>query len=104
MRHSLCAQDDNEAAFLSVTRTSCAPHDSVRRYERATMTISGKTTLAEIKAAARGVTGGAGFILRDRTVQSVQQSVRVEGHHVTVEQVRQSAERVLKSYSPGNGW
>ena len=66
------------------------------------MTITGRTTLAEIKSAARGATGGPAFILRDRTVQSVQQSVRVEGYRVTVEQVRQSAERVLRSHSSGS--
>jgi hypothetical protein len=59
------------------------------------VTIDGETTLAEIRAAAYGHTSGPGFIAHDRSVRSIQQSMRAEGCQVTTEQVRAAAMRVL---------
>ncbi len=62
------------------------------------MKIDGKTTLAEIHAAIRDRHGqpcGPEFIIHDRTIRIVPQSMRVEGYLVTTKQIRDSAIRIL---------
>jgi len=57
--------------------------------------VDSSSRLSELRELAREATPGG--VVSARMVRSVQQSMRVEGYPVTEDQVRSSAERVLRA-------
>jgi hypothetical protein len=57
--------------------------------------ITADSRLSELRELAHGATPSG--IVSARMVRSIQQSMRVEGYPVTEDQVRSSAERVLRT-------
>lgn len=61
--------------------------------------ITAYTTLAELRSSAGSCRPSPEFVTAPRSLQSVIQSIGVEGYKVTIEAARTAAQRVLTAYN-----